>query len=465
MNPSTRPFGLRDKWGYLFGDFGNDFTFLFASIFLTVFYTKVLGIPTEVTGLLFLLARAIDGVTDLTMGRIADRSPAGKNGRFRPWILRMCLPVCIASFLMYQHWMANASLGLRVVYMFVTYILWGSILYTSINIPYGSMASVLSPDPNDRASLSTYRSLGASLAGLIVGAGAPLLLYSTDANGNQVVSGSRFTLVAGLFSLAALVCYLLCYYLTTERVQVSPPPRHKQDFSNAVKQTLKSRPMLGLIVAAVLMLLAALMTQTVQQFLFVDYFRNSLGLSLMSGASILPVLVLAPAAVPLSRRFGKREISALGCIVGGAGSLLLYALQTRSMGVFIAVSLLSGVGYGFFNMLVWAFLSDVIDHQQLRTGTRDDGTIYGIYSFARKLGQALAGGLGGLLLGTIGYDEGVQIQTESVRRGLYTLSTLVPGVLYILVGLCLLLIYPLGKRQVEENQRALQARNNENPSP
>ena len=213
-------FGMKDKIGYMFGDFGNDFTFLFASVFLMVFYTKVLGISAGMVGTLFLVARCVDAFTDITMGRIVDKEKPSKDGRFRPWILRMCGPVALASFLMYQGGMKDAPQGLKIVYMFVTYILWGSIFYTAINIPYGSMASVLSPDADDRASLSTFRSVGAVLAQLIVGVGAPLLVYTTDAVGNQVVNEKRFTLVAGVFSVAAIICYLLCYFMTTERVKV-----------------------------------------------------------------------------------------------------------------------------------------------------------------------------------------------------------------------------------------------------
>lgn len=156
---TVRPFGWRDKVGYMFGDFGNDFTFLFASTFLMIFYTKVLGISMGLVGTLFLTARCIDAFTDVTMGRIVDRMHPKKDGRFRPWLRRMCAPVAISSFLMYQSSLAGASMTVKVIYMFVTYILWGSIFYTSINIPYGSMASVLSADSDDRAALSTYRSV------------------------------------------------------------------------------------------------------------------------------------------------------------------------------------------------------------------------------------------------------------------------------------------------------------------
>ena len=119
----NRPFGLRDKIGYLFGDFGNDFTFMFASTFLMVFYMKVLGIPGALVGTLFLAARVVDAFTDITMGRIVDVCRPGKDGRFKPWIRRMAGPVAIASFLMYQSSLAGASMTVKVVYMYVTYLL------------------------------------------------------------------------------------------------------------------------------------------------------------------------------------------------------------------------------------------------------------------------------------------------------------------------------------------------------
>ena len=183
---TQRSFGLRDKVGYMFGDFGNDFTFIFASSFLMVFYTKVLGISGGMVGTLFLVARFVDAFTDVTMGRIVDSMPPASDGKFRCWIRRMCGPVALSSFLMYQTAMADASMTWKIIYMYVTYLLWGSIFYTSINIPYGSMASAITAETNERTALSTFRSIGASLAGLVIGVVTPIFLYTTDAHGNPL---------------------------------------------------------------------------------------------------------------------------------------------------------------------------------------------------------------------------------------------------------------------------------------
>lgn len=454
-----RPFGWRDKVGYMFGDFGNDFTFVFASLFLMVFYTKVMGIKAELVGVLFVVARLVDAFTDITMGRIVDKMKPGKNGRFRPWIRWASGPVALASFLMYQSGLAGASMTVKVVYMFVTYILWGSICYTAINIPYGSMASVISDDAEDRAALSTFRSLGAAFASLVIGVVAPLLVYTTDEAGNQIVEGGRMTLVAGLFSVGAVICYLVCYVLTTERVQIkASETNEKVGIAGTLKRLISDRALLGIILAAILLLLASLLTQAMNQYVFIDYFRNKTGLSVMTAVGVIPSFVLAPFVITITRKFGKKEASAVGCLIGGAASLLLYFFHVENMWVYIAISAVGYAGFGFFNLVIWSIITDVIDEQEVKTKKREDGTIYAIYSFARKLGQAAAGGLGGFALAMTGFDESVQVQSKEVVDGIYNVATLYPGILYIAVGLTLMFIYPLSKKRVNENIAVLKER-------
>ena len=138
---TVRPFGIRDKFGYLFGDFGNDFFFTLVSAFLMVFYTDVFGISAATVGTLFLVARLWDAVADVTWGRFIDTRKTGKNGKFKPWIFRMSFPLVISGVLMFVH-IPGMSNGFYLAYAFVTYILWGT-LYSTVNIPYGSMASVI----------------------------------------------------------------------------------------------------------------------------------------------------------------------------------------------------------------------------------------------------------------------------------------------------------------------------------
>ena len=458
-----RPFGMRDKIGYMFGDFGNDFTFIFASSFLMVFYTKVLGINGGAVGTLFLIARFVDAFTDITMGRIVDSAKPAKDGRFRCWIRRMCGPVAMASFLMYQSSMAGASMGMKMVYMYVTYILWGSVFYTSINIPYGSMASAITSEPDERTALSTFRTIGATLAGLVIGVATPLLIYTTDLDGNQVVrSGSTFTIIAGVFSVCAVLCYFICYKLTTERVKVEPDPNKKPvSLLETFTAIFKSRSLLGIIGAAIFLLLSQLVISSMNNYLYPEYFKNASGISIFTMLStFIMLLVVAPLSVKVSSRFGKKEAASAGVLVSGGIFLLLYFARVTNMWVFLAASTVAYLGLGYFNTVIWANITDVIDEQEVKTGNREDGTVYAVYSFARKVGQALAGGVGGWALAIIGYESSAKVQTAEVINGIYTTATLVPAIGFLVVGFFLLVVYPLNKKKVAENVDRLRQKRN-----
>ena len=457
MNPN-KPFGIKDKIGYLMGDLGNDFTFIFASSYVLVFYTKIMGISASLVGTMFLVARCLDAFTDIGMGRIVDSSKTGKNGRIRPWILRMCGFVAIASFLMYQSFLADASYGVKVAYMFITYILWGSVFYTSINIPYGSMASVISSEPKDRSSLSVFRSLGGGVAGILVMALAPQFVYYKDEAGNQVASAAGFTKITAIFSVCAIVAYLLCYSLTTERVEYVPEPKAKGATGKALKQMFTSRSMIGIILSALLMLFASLMGQGLNNYLFADYFKNTNALSVFSMLTLPVMLVLAMCSTKLATKFGKRECGVVGMMISGALYVIIGFLHLTNVWAFVAMIFVAMLGMYFFMMQCYALVTDVIDDLEVQNGTRDDGTVYGIYSFSRKIGQALAGGLSGWALGWIGYDELAAGQTQEVADGIYRLSTFFPGIIYILCALVLWFIYPLSKARVEANVAELEKR-------
>ena len=455
----TRPFGMRDKVGYMFGDFGNDFTFIFASSFLMVFYTKVLGISGGMVGTLFLVARFADAFTDVTMGRIVDAAKPGRDGKFRCWIRRMCGPVALASFLMYQTAVASAPMGWKIFYMYVTYLLWGSIFYTSINIPYGSMASAITADPNERTALSTFRSIGAALAGLVIGVVTPLFIYTRDEAGNQIVRGGiTFTVVAAVFSVGAIICYLICYRLVTERVPVEEGAK-RHTLSETFGAIAKSRALLGIIGAAIFLLLGQLLINTMNNYLYPDYFGNAAGISLFTVLSTVEMLaVIAPLSVPLSKKYGKKESAVAGMLLSGVVFTVMFLLHLKNMWGFLALSMIGYLGLGFFNTVIWANITDVIDEQEVVTGEREDGTVYAVYSFARKVGQALAGGVGGWALEFIGYESAEAVQTKSVLEGIYGAATIAPAAGFFLVALILWFVYPLDKQQVEKNVAALRAK-------
>ena len=453
---SVPPFGMRDKLGYMFGDFGNDFTFILSSSFMLKFYTDVMGISAAVVGLLMMVARFIDAFTDVTMGQIVDRSKPTKDGKFKPWIKRMCGPVAIASFLIYQSGFANMAYGFKVFWMVVTYILWGSIFYTSINIPYGSMASAVSADPKDRADLSTWRTIGGALAGLVIGVGTPMFAYEV-VNGNTVLSGSRMTIIAGVFGVLAIICYLLCFKLVRERVEV-PANNTKLNIGKLLGSLVTNRSLLGIIAAAIALLLAMLTMQGMAGYVFPNYYGNATAQSMSSLAGTAAMLVIcAPFASKLSAKYGKKELSVVSCVAAAVVYLVCLIVHPSNAFVYVGFFTVAYIGLGFFNTVIWAMITDVIDDAEVKNGVREDGTIYSVYSFARKLGQALSAGLTGSLLTMIGYSNATAFDPEVTER-IFMLSCIAPIIGFTLVAVFLIVIYPLNKKRVEENVAVLAAR-------
>ncbi len=447
-------FGFRDKLGYLFGDFGNDFTFLLSSSFLLKFYTDVMGVAPWIVGVIMTVARFVDAFTDVTMGRICDRAKTTEAGKFKPWILRMCGPVAIASFLIYQSSLSDMPTAFKVVWLSVTYILWGSVFYTSINIPYGSMASAITGKPEQRQSLSTFRSMGSALAGLIVGAGVPLFAYDT-VEGATVLNGTRFTVIAGIFSILSVVCYLLCYFLCNERIERRVEDEQHGSILSLLKRAVKNPALLSIIAASVVMLLSQLTLQSMSNYVYPNYYGNVGAQSVSTVVMVLSLFAAAAVAKPLSIRFGKAEISAASSLAAAGVSLLLFLLRPSSVWVYVAVNAVAWLGLGVFTMVSWALITDVIDDAELRHGVREDGSIYALYSFSRKLGQAAAAGISGALLSAIGYsDESAFL--PSVVNGIYNISTVVPAIGFALLGLILWLWYPLKRRVVLANGRLLE---------
>lgn len=457
---AVRPFGMADKIGYAFGDFGNDFTFMLSSMFMMKFYTDVMGVSAGIVGLLMMAARFVDAVTDVTMGQIVDRSKPTRDGKFRPWLRRMCGPVAIAAFLIFQSAFAGMSMTFKIVWMFLTYILWGSIFYTSINIPYGSMASAISPYPNDRAQLSTFRTIGATLANLIIGTGTPMVAY-VMVDGATVLSGSRMTVIAGIFAVCGIVCHLLCFRLVTERVEV-PQNTSKLDIGKMLKSIITNRALLGIIAAAIMLLLGMLGMSGMAPYVFPVYYNSGSAQSLSSLASNLAVLfICAPFAAKIAASIGKKELSIVSCLFGAAIWLICLIVRPQSAMVFVAFYTVSYIGLGLFNTIIWAMITDVIDEAEVKNGIREDGTIYSVYSFARKLGQALSSGMIGGLLTFIGYNKTVAANPSAypeVLSGIFNLSCIIPAVGLIAVALALIFIYPLSKSRVEANVAELAKR-------
>ena len=299
------------------------------------------------------------------------------------------------------------------------------------------------------------------MAQILVGVVVPMFLYTTLEDGTKIANASAFPIVALVTSVLAVVCYIICYFLCTERVKVTEGSK-SVSFKDTMKALAGNRALIGISLVFVCYLGAQMLNQTINNYIFKDYFGDTAGLSIMNAAGFAPALILAPCAVPLARKFGKKELGIFAAALGTVAFGLLFVIRTTNMWLYTIVNIVGLLGFGLFNLIIWAFVSDVIDDQEVRTGNRDDGTIYAVCSFSRKLGQAIASALGGWALGWIGYAEGsLTGQTQSVKEGIYNIATLVPMILYIAVGICLFVIYPLSKKKVNENTATLRERRGE----
>jgi GPH family glycoside/pentoside/hexuronide:cation symporter len=315
------------------------------------------------------------------------------------------------------------------------------------------MASAISADPGDRQSLSTYRTMGGMLAGAVIGILVPLVAYK-KVNGQETLVGSRVTLIAAVFSLLAIGCYLLCYFLTTERVRPRQTQQQSHSTIKMLKNAVKNRSLISIIAASIVMLLAQLTMQGMAGYIYPEYYNSAGAQSASTIVMMAAMGVSAAFAKPLAARFGKAEVSVVSNFFAAGVCILTFFWRPENVWVFVALQGLNWLGLGIFSMVSWALITDVIDDSEIRTGVREDGSVYALYSFARKLGQAAAAGLSGALLSLIGYSD--QTKTDpAVLDGVFNISTLVPAIGFAALALILWLWYPLHKKQVDANVAAL----------
>ena len=418
LQNKTYGIGLKDKVGYALGDAAGLMTFALVGSFLQLFYTNVLYIDPKKITMLFLIARIWDAINDPMWGAIVDSRKPGKNGKFRPYLRWFSTPLALFGVLMFVK-IPGLSEGQYLAFAYITYIGYG-MLYTIVNIPYGSMASVITTDELERSSLSMFRSIGAGFGGIGV--------------------------------------YQLCYKMTTERV-VSKPTEKKVKVSKTVKSLFKNRPFIALCIASMLLIATQQYTQTTYHYLFLNYFKKPELYSLVTVFTYLPMALLLPVLQKIVRRFGKKEACAVGMAVAFVANLVLWLIGTKSVVVFFIFCFLSGLGMTFFVLEVWALVTDVIDYQETLSGQRDEGTSYAFFSFTRKLGQTIAGVLGTGVLSLIGYDA-KNITIEAVSK-LYSVSTALPALMCLIMALSLGVFYPLTKKKLQQMNENKQSANTE----
>ena len=446
----TSGIGTRDKIGYAMGDLASLLVFGLVQSVLQKYYTDILGIGVVSIMIMFIIARIWDAINDPIWGRIIDRMEPAPDGRYRRWLKTLAVPVALSAILMFVK-IPGLSSGGYLAYAYVTYILFG-MLYTGINIPYGSLAQVITSDDRERSSLSVFRSIGSTFGAMP----AMLLIsfcYVKAESGASVMSYSKILIGTVVISVFSVLAYLLCYRWTTERVPTKPAPKEKGQTWKVIRILLRSRPYMAVCLAGMLFLAAQMFSQSYYTYLF-NYYFNKPGLSMMpTVCQYLPVAVIMLFAGKLGARFGRRDVCAYGMLLAGVCNLALYLVGGTNVWMFLAVCLLSGIGNAFIFLLVWAIATDAIDYNEVKFGLHDEATSYAFFTFMRKLGQTIAAILVNLALLRIGYTDNVLNTaniTDSTLNAMFTDSVLIPAVLYFLIFIILRFMYPLGKKKIDE---------------
>ena len=450
---SVKPFGMQDKVGYMMGDVGSCLLFNFIGSYLLVFYTDVFGISAAAVGTLMAVSRIWDAINDPMMGVIVDKRKRTKDGKFRPYLKYMGIPLGIFTILTFLV-IPNMPQNMKLPYAYITYIGFG-MAYTAINIPYGSLASVITNDPNERTQLSTWRNLSGVFAMIPLMLLTPKLVF--DANG--AVSPKGFLIAAVLYAIIANIAFRVCYNMTTERiVNEEKTDAPKVGLGETLKTLCKNRALIGLILSSLGMLTAVFLPSSLNAYLFKDYFQQP---GLLSVAGLLPMLgtfAALPVTGKLVAKFGKKTVATIGGIIGIVPYAILFLFPSQNPWVYLVLVTLAGFGISLYNMIVWALVGDVIDYQEYMSGKREDGTVYAAYSLARKLVQAIVGSIGGFALAAIGYQSGAATQTPEVANSIRVIATLVPLVALIFGTIATKFVYNLNNKTLNEVNEELARR-------
>ncbi|MDD6021762.1 MAG: MFS transporter [Acutalibacteraceae bacterium] len=473
VNDHPNKIGIKEASGYMLGDAGNLFNLTYISTYLKLFMTDVLQIKDNAKiAVMMLISRLWDCINDPLWGKVVAKRSPRKDGKFRPYLKTVCVPLGIATILCFAPWYrltTNQTILLAICY--VTYIFYG-MMYTGMNIPFGSLASVITDDPKGRTLLSTFRSIGSGVGGGVVSFLAPMLIFTKTGEIDEitkkeikVADGSKMFIFAIAMGVLSIVFYLWSYATTKERVPSEPDP--KINFRKTYSALFHSRPFITVALAG-LLISGQLQFNSFNTYLYKNYFCNTNLSILGTVCNYLPMVVLILFMPKLVEKYGKKELCGNTSIIAAVAAVLL-AIGANSekfisfvnhgqdgifpAWLFMLALFVIGFGYTFVSLTCWAVVMDVIDYQEYTTGERSESAIYAVYTFSRKLGQTIADTSGLFLLKWAKYDgseAGYGFITENnTSNRLMFICTIIPAFVYTGVWLLMKFGYPLTKEKLE----------------
>lgn len=431
------------------GDFASNLCWTFIGSYLTVFYTDVVGMAPAIASALMLIAKIWDGVNDPMFGAIAERTNT-KKGRFRPYIFYGTPFLALFSVLAFTKLGTGTS---AVIWAAFTYIGCG-MLYTVVNLSYGSLSTVMTNNPEDISQLTSWRMMGTNLSAVLINAvTTPLLLAFSG--GSQTYTAMGYTKVAILFAVCAIPLFYFLYANCKETI-VPPASATKVPISTSIKSVITNKPLMLIFVIQLLAMTAFFgrmgvviyyLMYNVQRFDLIPVF-----MSIPSVFTIIGIVLTKNYVIKL----GKKKMCAIGYIGGGLSLITIYLLGNFSGYANTTLLIALHALYGFFCFsfpIPIAMIPDAINYQQDKSGVRSDGTSYAAVSLSTKFGSAIGVSVALLIMGATGYVANAQ-QSVSALNGINLTVNLIFGIMYLL---CLipLKMYPLNEEKNDEIRRRI----------
>ena len=429
---------IGEKTGYALGDLAANFVFQAMIALQLDFYTHTFGLTAAQAGTLFLVVGLGVAFLNPVMGVIADRTTT-RWGKFRPWLLWTAVPFGIIGVLTFTT--PNLSPAAKIIYAWTTYILL-RVIYTVNNVPYASMTAVMTQDPDERTSISSYRQIAANSAGFIV-ASLAIPMVRFFGKGNDALG---YQLTMGLLSVLSVVFFIIAFFTTKERIQPDPQQQTslRQDISD-----LFTNPSWVVLFLVTLFYFAAIL---VRGNVMLPYFRFVAGnvnlYAWFNGFGLVALLVGVACSTAVSVRVGKRELFIASMMLTGIFTAALYVIPPHATYVIIATEVLRQFSFGLSSPILWAMMGDVADYGEWKNGRRATATVTSGVVFALWAGLALGGAIAGWLLSAYGLVSEAATQTARTQTGILLTASLYAGLFFFAAAVCLF-FYPLTR---EKNQ-------------
>ena len=447
--PQTQPrVGLtfKEKLGYGLGDTASHFVWDMVGFWLLIFYTDVYKIPAAAAGTIMAIARFWDMGIDPVIGIISDRTQT-RWGKFRPYILFGALPYAVLAVLTFT----TPDFGVtgKIIYACATYVLLMT-AYAAVNLPYSSLAAVMTSDTYERVGVNQYRFICAFVGQLVV-TGLALTLAKYFGGGDEAM-GYQHTLI--LFGCLSVVFFSITFMTTKERVQ--PLKSLEGSIKGDFKNLFKNRPWIILAIVGIVSFVMFAMQNAAIAYYFKYYIGKEKNVQLFNVIGTIALIVALPFAKPLARRFGNKNVFLGSSLISGVFFILLYLPGEKDIITIYALNILAKMAYAPAVPLLWTMIADSADYSEWKSGRRATGLYFSAATFAQKAGWGIGGGIAGWLLTAFNYVPNA-IQTQTALTGIKLLVSVIPGILYMSCAL-FMLGYNIDSQTTDQMKRDLDTR-------